>query len=367
MNVFDLRGWYVEGIERIEAVIQGLGTKTLKPKDKGALAMAFTIKGWFQFRSGQLNNSRQSFEQSLTLAQQVEDPLILMEAYSLSSPVLASLGEVERSIQYASAGIEAAHASGNQWSVGSSRLLKGGILARLGMAEEALAYTTEALEIFRTVGDYRLTISSLNTLALVSLRLARFAEARKHLQEGMSLLATHEDRWNLATLLGYLGLVELAEGHFTEAESAFNKSIPIFADLGNTGDVALYLAYLGDVAALRNMRDEAENHYIDSLRMAREVNAAPLSLGAIIRLAQLHIENEKFAPDLYERALYVSSHPAALLDSKKRAEKMRADLETKLSPRQIKAAQAHLPAVTLDSVTKEILQGRHGVSVALQF
>ena len=58
----------------------------------------------------------------------------------------------------------------------------------------------------------------------------------------------------------------------------------------------------------------------------------------------------------FELLLIVLNHPACDLETKNRAEKLRAELETQLTPTELEAIQAHSGERTLEAVVEDLLQ-----------
>jgi len=80
----------------------------------------------------------------------------------------------------------------------------------------------------------------------------------------------------------------------------------------------------------------------------------PILLGNLIRLAQVHADRGDIAR-AYKWASLVSSHPASWQDSKNRAEKLRAELGSKLSARQLESIPFSSDEESLDDFVQETL------------
>jgi predicted ATPase/transcriptional regulator with XRE-family HTH domain len=353
--VYDLRGWYAEGIERVESIIRSLSRDDLLHKHDDILGLAAALHGWFHFRRGHLGQARESFEQALNIVRFLHDPAILAEVLSLSAPVMTSLGETAKALEYVSQSLKVARASGDLRRVAYALMMQGGILASSGRNEEAYASAQEALAHFRTLGDIRSTVVTLNTLGFVAMQLSRYAEARAFLQESLTLVTPVDDPWSAGTAYGNLGIVELAEGNAGEAQMFLQKSVSLFSDLGMKGDIALYLTYLGEASAVRGAVKEAEAHLIDAIRLAKEAQALPTLLGAMVRLAQIHADRGDVAR-AYAWARQVANHPASWQESKRRAERLVAELKAKHSAQELETIPAsnEFP----DHLIEEMLAGQ---------
>lgn len=350
--VYDLLGWHDEGIERLGSIAQALRSV---PEAQGAnaeaLGLALSIQGWFHFRRGQLQEARYRFDEGLAKLQSINDPRSLADALVMSAPLMTSLGELEKALQRVTEGLSAARLSKDKWRIAYALMMQGGILAGWGRYEEAHASSREALTYFRTFGDVRMIVVTLNTLGYAAMQLSRYAEAREYLQESLTILTPAEDPWNLGTAYGNLGIVELAQGNPSEAQNLLQKSIPYFAGLGMMGDVAFYLTYLGEARAELGATDDAEGDWLDAIRIAREAQALPTVLAGLIRLARLRSSRGNLLL-VYECATWTANHPAAWQDTKRRAEKLRMELESRLTPEQVETACGIVPSLTLEAVVQ---------------
>jgi len=353
--VYDLRGWHVEGIERLGAFIQALrSAHHAQSQNEDVLGVALAFQGWFYFRRGQFQGAHDRFEQGLTILRPLQDPVVLADVLSTSAPVLASLGESEKALANATEALAAAHNSNDRWQIAYALMIQGGVFAGMGRYEEAYKVSQEALAHFRALGDVRLIVVTLNTLGFVALRLSHYTNARSFLQESLRLISPAEDAWSVGTAYGNLGIVELADGNGQEAQGLLQKSISLFADVGMVGDVALYLTYLGDAAAMLGALNEAEKHWLDAIRIAYEAQAVPTVLSSLIRLAKRRADANDFAI-AYEWANQVLHHPSTWGDTKSRAEKLCSELEGQLTRRQMETIKAPAGSKTLETYIAEIL------------
>jgi predicted ATPase/transcriptional regulator with XRE-family HTH domain len=343
--LYDLRGWYPEGIERLEALIQALHSQSEHAEVSGT---AIAFQGWFYFRRGQIQAAYDCFEQGLTILRPLKQSVLLADVLSTSAPVLASLGESEKALEYVTEALTEARSGQDRWQIAYALMIQGGVFAGMGRYDEAYVTSQEALAHFRALGDVRLIVVTLNTLGFVSLRLARYDDARVFLQESLSLISPAEDPWSVGTAYGNLGIVELAEGNGQTAKHLLQKSISLFADLGMLGDVALYLTYLGDASALLGGRNEAEEYWRNAIHMAYEARAIPTVLSNLIRLAQSHADGNDFVV-AYEWANHVLRHPSAWGDTKSRAQTLCSALEAHLTERQIETLKMQAQSKSLET------------------
>ena len=350
--VYDLRGWYAEGLERLGAIRQRLGD-VQQGQHAITRGLALSFQGWFYFRQGELQEALEHLEEGISTLRSTGDAIALAETLAMYGPLLTSLGEGDRAIEIARESLAVARTTGDAWHIAYAFMMQGGILAGRGRFEEAYASAQEALTHFRELGDARLTVVSLNTLGYAALQLSQYTEACSFLQESLSLVKPPDDPWSLGTAYGNLGLVELAQGNGSEAQKALQQSIALFTNLGMPGDVAFYLTYLGEAHALQGELEKAENCLWQAVRTAQGIQALPDVLASLIRLAQVHVERGDPA-HAYETALLVLRHPASWQESKNRAAALREKLEVQLTPDQIQTGQDRAQRLSLEAFIEHL-------------
>ena len=343
--IYDLRGWYREGLERLEAFTQAAQQQQNKQYEDG-LGLALAFQGWLHFRRGYLPQARGRFEQGLTILRDSIDRIAQAEMLSMYGSLLNSLGAGDRAVEVAEEALATARATDDPWRIAYASMMRGGILAGRGKFEAAYESSLEALSYFRRLGDSRLIIVTLNTLGYCAVQLSRFEEAREFLQESLSLANPSEDPWSVGTAYGNLGLVDLAQGKGTEAQNGLQHSIAHFTELGMLGDVAFYLTYLGEAHALQGDTGSARLHWWEAIRRAREIESLPNLLANLIRLAQVEKGDLGTA---YETALFVLDHPATWQESKNRAAALIRELEAQLPEDQLERSRSRAQTMSVDA------------------
>jgi tetratricopeptide (TPR) repeat protein len=151
-----------------------------------------------------------------------------------------------------------------------------------------------------------------------------------------------------------LGAVAQAQGEHQRAVDMFRKGVDTFTELGGRFYVGQGLAEMGrSVFALGNDAG-AERVWRESLRIATETHGIPVALEALVGLASLRAKKGDMQSAL-ELLLIVLNHPASPQETKKRAGILRADLESRLTPQQIQAAQAEARKQSFDQVVSQVL------------
>jgi tetratricopeptide (TPR) repeat protein len=208
---------------------------------------------------------------------------------------------------------------------------------------------------WRAVGDPRFIAIGLNTLSWSALSLGRYAEARAALEESVALGISVGDRWGLGFAYRGLGLIAQTQSEHLQAVDLFRKSLDTLTELGARQDVARVLAEMSrSIFALGNDA-EAGRVWCQSLRLAIETRGTFVTLEALGGLASLQAKQGDREHAL-ELLLIILNHPACLQETKNRAALLCADLEARLTRRQIEAAQARAQTKTLEAAVAEVLK-----------
>ncbi len=269
------------------------------------------------------------------------------------------IGEIELAQSFVDEGLACARAAGDQWSTAYGLCNQGYISNILGRYAEGYEQMLAGLAIWRALGDSRATALGLNWLSPTAIQLGRYEEAQAFLQESLALSTQVGDRWGMGTAYRHLGLAAMAQGSLIEAQSLLHKSLELFAELGTRWDMARSLIYLGEATAAADDTSEARQIFLDALQLAMELQAIPLALDALMGLAHLQARTGK-AEAAFELSICVASHSSSTQEAKTRADHLRAELRSQLTPQQIEALQARAQIKSLDVLVTELLNASPG-------
>ena len=129
----------------------------------------------------------------------------------------------------------------------------------------------------------------------------------------------------------------------------------MLTELGARPDVARLLAEMSCSVFALGDEVEAERNWRESLRIANETRAAWVALEALVGIASVQAKRGECEQAL-ELLLIVLNHPASMQETKDRAEISRAELEPRLTPQQIQAAQAQAQKQSFDQVVSQVLE-----------
>jgi tetratricopeptide (TPR) repeat protein len=203
------------------------------------------------------------------------------------------------------------------------------------------------------LGDLRVSALALNFLSLTAIQLDRLEEAHAFIQESLELCKQVGDRWGLGTAYRHWALVSLAQENISEALTHLRESLNLFTELGAQWDITRSLIVLGEAYLAAEEPSEARQTYLDALRQAMEVQAAPLALEALSGLAQWHLQAGE-AEQALLLAYFILGHAAGTQETKARAGRLRSQAEAKLTPPQIGTICQQASADSLETILAKI-------------
>jgi predicted ATPase/transcriptional regulator with XRE-family HTH domain len=351
---YEMRGWFREGIEKVELVVQALRARSEDEGRQRVLGQALAQQGLLSFRQGQHDRAQSRFEESLAVLHPIGDPALLLDPLIFSGIIMFLGGEFDRAQSLMDECLACARAVDDRWFEAYALYDLGYIASLLGRYAEAYEQMLAGLAMWRALGDPRHTALGLNYLSPTAIHLGCYEEAGAFLGESLRLCTQVGDRWGMGTAYRQLGLLALAQGDITEAQSLIHKSLDIFAEFVTGWDIVQSLVYLGEAATAAGDSSEARRIYLDALHLATEAQATSLALDVLVGLADLQAQAGE-AEQAFALSLCVLSHSASTQEAKDRAENLRAQLESQLTPQQIEAARARAQVKSFDALVTEIL------------
>jgi tetratricopeptide (TPR) repeat protein len=196
--------------------------------------------------------AREDVERALELAQSMDDPASVGEAYFQASLIAERDGHWVLARTYAERAKAQYEALSDRVSVG--RLLNnlGGIEFLLGKPEAAVARMREAFAIALEYGDDDEVATVVSSLAQVALRTGDSAGAEANARHALRLLGAREDRTDeIGSARLVLGRALLEQGRLEEAEAALAEAEDTLSQLSSGSHRAAAWMAQGELAERR--------------------------------------------------------------------------------------------------------------------
>jgi tetratricopeptide (TPR) repeat protein len=352
----EVRGWHAEAIESIELIVQTLRGSSEDEERQRVLGQSLAQQGLLFFRQGKHDRAQSLLEESLAIVHPIEDPALMVDPLVFSGVIMFLAGKFDRAKSLMDQCLACARAADDLWFEAYALFNKGYIASQVGRYTEGYEQMLAGLAKWRALGDPRHTALGLNFISPTAITLGHHAEAGEFLQESLMLCTQVGDRWGTGTAYRYLGLLALARGDFTEAQSLIHKSLDLFKEFVTGWDIVQSLVYLGQATAAAGDLSEASRVYLGALDLAMEARTTPLTLDVLIGLADVQARVGEVEQAL-ELSMCVASHSASTQDAKDRAEHLRSQLESELTPEQSAAVHARARAKAFDALMAELLTG----------
>jgi tetratricopeptide (TPR) repeat protein len=147
-------------------------------------------------------------------------------------------------IAWATQGLKAAQAAGDDASAASMLVHLGFVCDALGEKQQALGYYEQALPLFRAVGDRRGEATTLSNIGAVYSSLGEQQQALDYYEQALPLFRAVSDRSGEASTLNNIGSVYDALGEKEEALAYYEQALPLLRAVGDRS---------GEASTLNNM------------------------------------------------------------------------------------------------------------------
>jgi adenylate cyclase len=224
-------------------------------------------------RVGRWDEARDTYQQALELAQQLDD----QPAQAWCQTAMGELVRRQGLYSEASAWFKRAQTSfddlGDQVGAGRVLKLRGTLAWGQGDYEAARVLYEESLIIHRQLKDEPEIANSLSDLGLVAHYQGDYESARRLYEESLELRYQLKDKWAIAVSLNNLGYLNTEQCDYETARSQLETAISLQREVGDRWMLATALYNLGNVARAQSNYAEARALYEEALTISRELGS----------------------------------------------------------------------------------------------
>jgi tetratricopeptide (TPR) repeat protein len=327
----------------------------LANKRQATLGHLLTHQGYFIAYLDRYEEADELLQQSLALLRKSTDDHALAETLAYLANLKCRQGDFVQSRQFALESLELNRALDTQLGIMYCLNTLSDIHLAQGAYRQAYELSSESLAICRELmGDPHGMTECLIALSAAARNLGQHAKAKRWARESLQISKTLHDRWGTAQILRQLGLINLELGETRRAEILIRESVSQAREIGDRTLTATALIGLGRVTARSGAYSEAKKYHLEALRTAMEMKTIVIALQALVEIAMIVMREG--APEMaLELVIFSLNHPAIHAEVHNRAERLRAELVTQLTPRQIEAIQAQAQTRTLEILAGQIL------------
>jgi len=258
--------------------------------------------GLIRYRLGQWDLADEHFRQSLRISRDISHPGGEANAQLALGMLARRRRQLDRAEEHHRRALELANGCGARREAELAREFMAEVEIDRGNGPAALALIEPALEEARTQapnGDVTMELTIRHGMALRMV--GRFEEAQGQLLRGVALAEAAGDRIEHAIALRELARVDAQRGHASGMEARLQAAAQAFEQLGELYELATTLAAWAENLGLMStsVRNRvALEPVADAARRAalifRQLNVVPLAAEALLSLARLESERERY-------------------------------------------------------------------------
>lgn len=315
------RGLYHEG----QATFARLAETAQREGQTLLWARATQRQGWFGLQLGQIERAKVLLEQSLPPLEQHHHADSLLFGYNGLGVAWTHLGDYTLAEHWFQKARALAEQTQNTASLANILNSLGNTCRWTGKFAEATEFFRQGLRLAEEIGNQQTTAFLLANLGGALWELGQQQSGQQTTQQAAQL-AEEIQHWPLFSgCLSDLAEMSFVQKEYARSSELRQRSLNLQRELGNRRGEAFDTVMLGYNALRLGQPTEARQHFLEGLRIAREVAAKPIQLDVLIGLAELELQQGQFQQALPMLQLAVQ-HPATSAEAKGRARQLLASL-----------------------------------------
>ncbi len=328
------------------------------PLDTGReVAFVLTELGIVLLREGDQAEAKQHLLESLARYRALKDTYGIAWTLNALGNVANDLtGQYAEAMQFYEESLALRREIGDRRGLATSLNNLGTVANNLGDYTGAKQFLQESIAVYQEV-DYRIGLAlALNNLGYTAQLRGEYREARRLYQESLVIRQEVGDRFAIALVLNNLGLMAIHLGEYAEAKHLLHESLTMHQEIGDRGGIAEALNFSGLLADQTQDSQSARDYFRKGLQVATDNRLIPHALDILVGMAgSLVKEGETAQERAAELLAFALHHPATLKETKDRAARLLAELESQLPPQVMVAAQERGKARKLEEVVEALL------------
>jgi predicted ATPase len=244
-----IRGDYTEGRGWLARLLGLLGERAHHGVEVPPVVRARAVyaAGTLAWPQGDLSAARALFQESLWLAQELEDRPLIVESLRGVALACAYLGEFEAARTYGEEGLTISRELGDRHLIAQLCNQLGIITREQGDHDRSRALLEESLRIFREVDERQCTVYPLVGLGILRMIQGDYPEALACYQESRDVAQEVREPRMVAVALGLIGTLARYHGDLVTARARYAESLWIGREMGGHVRLQDFLIGLGCV------------------------------------------------------------------------------------------------------------------------
>ncbi len=256
-------------------------TRTVLQRSRGhmsaARAKVLWGAGWLGMVTGNLDQSREYFEEGAGISRQLGDKRYLGLALHGIGAVARGQGDFARARAAFDESLPLFQALGNTEDIAWTYEHLGATAMEQGDFDQAIAYLSKSLELFQDLRQNWACAEAWTFLGHAALQQGDYALAQERYESAQKIYQELEDRPNVATMNSYVGATLFGRGDYDRAVSLYKESLLHARDLNDYWGLTWGVERLAEVAERLGQLDRAARLWgaADSLRNVSGVSWHP--------------------------------------------------------------------------------------------
>jgi tetratricopeptide (TPR) repeat protein len=333
--------------------VQG-ASAALPETDLAERAMLLITLGNLYNRVGDSLIGIEHLEQGLALARQANDPQAEIAALNRLAQIASERGTFDKAQSYLDEVLALAREQEDLTCIASTLSMLGSIAWKWGDLEEAEKFCHESLAIYRELDNRKRISKLLNILGILATLQENYEQAEQYYERGLRMAREIDNRLLVADILNNLGYLNHHNlQNLKKAKRCYQESLLIANEIDHRSGATSTLINLGQLNILLGEHQVALKYLREALIETVAIGAVPLTLDALVGVAQQQIEVEQYASAAEILGL-VLSHPALEIDVSQVAASVLGRLREVMPAKQLEAAMERGKIMELDEVVADL-------------
>jgi tetratricopeptide (TPR) repeat protein len=254
-------------IEYFEKAIEGM--KAIG--DESAQMKTFRDLGNFLASQSQVKDAIQVHQQSLSIAQKLNNTEYVAKALVNLGNAYDSLGDYQKAIDFYSQSLEIAQTIGNKKGIASNLQGLGSAYDSLGDYQKSIDFHSQSLEIYQSIGNKKGIAFDLRGLGIAYSYLGDYQKSIDFHSQSLEVAKTIGDQSGIASSLLGLGNACCFVGDYQKSIEFYSQSLEIAQTIGHQSGIAANLANLGNVYSSLDDHQKSIEFYSQALEIKQTI------------------------------------------------------------------------------------------------
>lgn len=392
--IYHSRAWFSDGYELLHSALEHLLNAPPSPERGAILSRLLARLGSLAAHTGQFQLAFTHHQASLEHGQGIAPGAELASNYIGLAQVSDLLGHMPEAQTYAQSAYDLYEAEGDEEGMVVALRKMGSVALGSGQFDEAVSIYRRSLTICRRNDDQLGIARANNGLGNALADLGRFEEAYTAYQESLAIYRRLNDRYSIALVLCNIGTIDSVLDSQETARATYEESYTLCAEIGDRAGMGVTVMNTALTYEREDNLEKARDLYLEAIKILRQANyisvlpTALTNLGTVFaRLgdcsagrAFLHeslqiAQSDGLTPHLLRAvwgvgfllklegdlqralsfALVAVSHPISNQETVELGEELAVELRTRLTERQVAAAEAWASETTFEAVVTAVL------------